>query len=127
MRKGYVYLLASKPYGTLYIGVTNNLSERVHAHRIGRGCDFTRKYNVTRLVWWEVHDLVVTAIQRETNMKRWKRDWKSISSTRRIRNGWACMKAEECLDLIDGWAGVRSASVRTPAHDERVEIAGICG
>lgn len=43
MRRGYVYILASKPYGTLYIGVTNNLSERVYAHRIGKGCNFTRK------------------------------------------------------------------------------------
>jgi len=76
MSKGYVYLLASKPFGTLYIGVTSNLAERVHAHRIGKGSSFTRKYGVTRLVWWEEHDLIVAAIQRETNMKKWKRDWK---------------------------------------------------
>lgn len=76
MRKGYVYLLASKPYGTLYIGVTNNLADRIFAHRIGKGSEFTRKYNVTRLVWWEEHQLVAAAIQSETNMKKWKRDWK---------------------------------------------------
>jgi len=76
MRRGYVYILASKPYGTLYIGVTNNLSERIYAHRIGKGCNFTRRYKVARLVWWEDHPLVVDAIQRETSMKRWKRDWK---------------------------------------------------
>ena len=76
MRKGYVYLLASKPYGTLYVGVTSNLAERVHAHRIGKGSHFTRKYHVTRLVWWEEHELVTDAIQRETSMKKWKRDWK---------------------------------------------------
>jgi len=76
MRKGYVYLLASKPYGTLYIGVTSNLAERVYAHRIGKGSSFTRKYEVTRLVWWEEHELVAAAIQRETNMKKWRRGWK---------------------------------------------------
>jgi putative endonuclease len=76
MRKGYVYMLASKPYGTLYIGVTNNLAERVYAHRIGKASKFTTKYEVTRLVWWEEHDLVADAIRRETNLKRWKRDWK---------------------------------------------------
>src|SRR5579863_5618289 len=76
MRKGYVYLLASKPYGTLYVGVTNNLYARILAHRDGRASEFTRKYKVTRLVWWEEHDLVASAIQRETNIKRWKRNWK---------------------------------------------------
>ena len=76
MRKGYVYLLASKPYGTLYIGVTDNLPERIFAHREGRASKFTKKYKVTRLMWWEEHELVVVAIQRETSMKRWKRDWK---------------------------------------------------
>ena len=72
MRKGYVYMLASKPYGTLYIGVTNNLAERVYAHRIGKASRFTTKHKVTRLVWWEEHDLVADAIRRETNLKRWK-------------------------------------------------------
>ena len=76
MRKGYVYLLASKPYGTLYIGVTHSLADRIYAHRIGTGSTFTRKYKVTRLVWWEEHQLLTDAIQRETNMKKWKRDWK---------------------------------------------------
>ena len=76
MRKGCVYLLASKPYGTLYIGVTSNLAERAHTHRIGKASHFTRKYRVTRLVWWEEHALIADAIQRETNMKKWKRDWK---------------------------------------------------
>ena len=76
MRKGYVYLLASKPFGTLYFGVTNNLPVRILAHRQGRASSFTKKYRVTRLVWWEEHELVATAIQRETSIKRWKRDWK---------------------------------------------------
>jgi putative endonuclease len=76
MRKGYVYLLASKRYGTLYMGVTSNLPERIFAHREGRASNFTKKYRVARLVWWEEHQLIATAIQRETSIKRWKRDWK---------------------------------------------------
>jgi len=73
---GFVYILASKPYGTLYVGVTSNLAARVYAHREGRGSVFTRRYNVTRLVLVEEYATVPEAIQRETNLKRWKRAWK---------------------------------------------------
>ncbi len=76
MRKGYVYILCNKRYGTLYIGVTSNMHERLHAHRLGTASAFTKKYGLTRLVYYEVHDLVADAIQRETNLKKWKRDWK---------------------------------------------------
>ena len=76
MRKGYVYILASKPYGTLYIGVTSDLRSRLRQHRIGVASTFTKKYGVTRLVYYEVHELLTSAIQRETSLKRWKRDWK---------------------------------------------------
>ena len=76
MRKGYLYILASKPYGTLYTGVTSNLAERLQQHRAGVASEFTKKYGVTRLVYYEIHDLVTDAIQRETNVKRWRRDWK---------------------------------------------------
>ena len=76
MRNGYVYILTNKPYGTLYIGMTSNLSERLMQHRSGTGSDFTMKYGLTRLVYYETHDLVTTAIARETSLKRWKRNWK---------------------------------------------------
>ncbi|MEY4879349.1 MAG: hypothetical protein RJB62_818, partial [Pseudomonadota bacterium] len=72
--KGYVYILASKPYGTLYTGVTTNLAERIYAHRQGTGSNFTRKYKVARLVLVEEYNLVAHAIQRETSLKRWNRD-----------------------------------------------------
>ncbi len=68
--------MASKRNGTLYLGVTSNLSERVAAHKDGRGSAFVKKYNVTMLVWFEEHALVVSAIQRETSLKRWPRKWK---------------------------------------------------
>ncbi len=76
MLVGYVYMLASKRNGTLYTGFTNNLYGRVQAHRQGRASAFTAKYNVTMLVRYEEHELVTSAIQRETNIKRWKRAWK---------------------------------------------------
>jgi putative endonuclease len=76
MRVGFVYILASKPYGTLYIGVTNDIGRRVYEHREGLASKFTKKYRVTRLVWFEVWPTVPQAIQRETSLKRWKRDWK---------------------------------------------------
>jgi putative endonuclease len=76
MRSGFVYILASKRNGTLYIGVTNNLIERVTQHREGHGSQFTKKYGVTKLVWFEEFALVCEAIQRETSLKRWPRKWK---------------------------------------------------
>ena len=76
MPQGYVYILASKRNGTLYIGVTNDLSARIYAHRCGRGSAFTKKYGIKMLVWYETYDLVTDAIQRETTLKHWVRKWK---------------------------------------------------
>ena len=71
----YVYMLASKKGGTLYIGVTNDLSRRVHEHS-QREKGFTAKYGAIRLVWYEAHDDIASAIQREKSLKRWRRQWK---------------------------------------------------
>ena len=73
---GWVYILASKRNGTLYTGVTNDLIGRVAAHKDGVGSKFTRRYGVTLLVWYEVHQRIEAAIQRETSIKRWNRKWK---------------------------------------------------
>ncbi|MES0882754.1 GIY-YIG nuclease family protein [Roseibium sp. SCP14] len=72
----FVYILASGLGGTLYVGVTNNLLKRVFEHRDGRGSEFTAKYGVHRLVYYEVHEEIEQAIQREKRIKRWKRAWK---------------------------------------------------
>jgi putative endonuclease len=72
----WVYLLASAPGGTLYVGVTNNLIRRVFEHREGAVDGFTRKYAVSRLVYYECHDTPAAAIQREKNIKHWSREWK---------------------------------------------------
>ncbi|WP_430430652.1 GIY-YIG nuclease family protein [Oceanicaulis sp.] len=71
-----VYLLASGRNGTLYCGSTGDLIKRVWEHRQGVGSRFTAKYAVHNLVWFEHHDVMDSAIQREHRIKRWKRVWK---------------------------------------------------
>ncbi|HUU03153.1 MAG TPA: GIY-YIG nuclease family protein [Myxococcota bacterium] len=71
-----VYILASKRNGTLYTGVTSDLRKRVWEHQNHLADGFTKKYNVNRLVYYEVHDNPTTAIKREKSLKRWHRDWK---------------------------------------------------
>lgn len=75
-KRGYVYLMASKPNGTLYIGVTSDLLKRVWEHRDGVADGFTRRYGCKTLVWFEVHDRIEEAIRREKQMKEWRRAWK---------------------------------------------------
>jgi putative endonuclease len=72
----YVYILASKIGGTLYIGVTNNLIRRVYVHREKLAEGFTKKYGVAMLVYYEVHTEIEAAIVREKQMKKWNRAWK---------------------------------------------------
>ena len=72
----WVYILASRPGGTLYVGVTNNLIRRVYEHRNALVEGFTRRYGVKKLVYYEQHDTAVSAIQREKNIKHWSREWK---------------------------------------------------
>ena len=70
----YVYLLASKPYGTLYIGVTSDLAKRVYEHKSKAVPGFTARYGIDRLVWFEAHASVEAAIRREKQIKEWKRE-----------------------------------------------------
>ena len=76
MKQFYVYILASKKNGTLYVGVTSDIRKRIYEHREGLYDGFTKQHSIKRLVWYEVHDTVATAIQREKNLKDWKREWK---------------------------------------------------
>lgn len=73
MNNAYVYILASRPRGALYIRITNNLVRRVWEHKSGFGSSFVRRYYIYRLVWFEQHDLITMAIQREKSIKRWRR------------------------------------------------------
>ena len=72
----YVYLLASKPYVTLYVGVTSDLAKRVFEHKSKAVPDFTARYGVDIVVWFEAHASVEAAIRREKQIKEWKREWK---------------------------------------------------
>lgn len=71
-----VYLLASQRNGTLYVGVTSNLLTRIHKHRHGLLPGFTKEYAVKLLVWFEQHETMESAIQREKRIKKWNRAWK---------------------------------------------------
>ncbi|MCK1756608.1 GIY-YIG nuclease family protein [Bradyrhizobium sp. 137] len=73
----YVYILASRRDGAIYVGITNDLVRRVYEHRIKAVPGFTTKYNITRLVWFETYDDPIAAISREKELKKWKRAWKT--------------------------------------------------
>jgi putative endonuclease len=72
----YVYILASRKDGATYIGVTNDIVRRIYEHRIKAVPSYTSRYNITRLVWFEIYDDPVSAISREKEIKKWKRAWK---------------------------------------------------
>ena len=76
MGQYFVYILASKKNGTLYIGVTNNLLKRVYEHKNNLVEGFTQKYDVHNLVYYEIFRSIQDAITREKNIKKWKRKWK---------------------------------------------------
>ena len=96
----WVYLLASRPRGTLYIGVTNGLIRRVDEHRAGTASAFTRKYKVHMLVWFDEFPSPEVAIQREKTMKEWPRAWK-VNLIERDNPHW--------IDLYPSLPGVAPA------------------
>ncbi|MEN0105228.1 MAG: GIY-YIG nuclease family protein [Pseudomonas sp.] len=71
-----VYILASHKNGTLYIGVTSNLIQRIWQHRNDSAPGFTRRYGIHTLVYYEVHEDMPSAITREKQLKKWRREWK---------------------------------------------------
>ncbi len=76
MKGGWIYFLTNRPNGTLYVGVTNDLARRISEHKSGATGGFTKKYYLKRLVYFEHHEEIQAAIQRETSIKRWPRAWK---------------------------------------------------
>ena len=86
----YVYILASKRNGTLYVGVTSDLIKRVYEHKNNLVTGFTQKYDVHNLVYYEVTESIESALRREKQLKKWKREWK----IRLIEKG-----NPECKDL----------------------------
>ncbi len=92
-RQPCVYILASKRNGTLYAGVTSNLIKRIWEHKNNQVDGFTSRYKVHTLVWYEVHETMESAIQREKAIKFWKRAWK-IKTIEQLNPNW--------LDLYQG-------------------------
>ena len=83
----WVYIMASKPFGTLYVGMTSELAHRVYQHREGLVEGFTKRHNVKMLVFCEEHATAAAAIQREKNIKRWPRSWK-VDLIRKMNPEW---------------------------------------
>lgn len=75
-RQPAVYIVASDRNGTIYVGVTSNLLGRIYQHRSGEIGGFTERYHVKRLVWFEPHERMESAILREKQLKNWRRAWK---------------------------------------------------
>ena len=86
----YVYIMASKRNGTLYVGVTNDLIRHVYEHKTNGVEGFTEKYRVHKLVYWEQSDSVESALQREKQLKRWNRQWK-IALIEKENSNWQDM------------------------------------
>lgn len=76
MLNSYIYIISNKPNGVLYTGVTSDLKKRIWQHKQGNIEGFSKKYNLKKLVWFEVHDDISEAIKREKQLKKWNRDWK---------------------------------------------------
>jgi putative endonuclease len=89
----YTYILASRRNGTLYIGHTDSLIDRVEQHREGEKAHFTRRYGVHTLVWYEIHDSREDAFKHERRLKKWNRIWK-IEMIERFNPGWADLYPE---------------------------------
>ena len=92
----YVYILASRKHGTLYVGVTRDLIGRVYQHKNKVVAGFTRRHSIGLLVWFECYDDPLTAIAREKEIKKWRREWK-INLIERTNPGW--------VDLYESLAG----------------------
>src|SRR3954471_9574283 len=75
MAGGFVYIMSNRRDGILYVGVTGDLPKRIYEHRSGVIAGFTKRYGLKRLVWFEPHDEIRSAIQREKTMKHWSRAW----------------------------------------------------
>jgi putative endonuclease len=90
----FIYILASKKNGTLYVGVTSDLIYRMLQHKNNVFVGFTTQYNVKTLVYYEVHSDITEAIKREKNIKSWRRDWK-ISLIERDNPYWKELHVKE--------------------------------
>lgn len=113
----WVYILASRARGTLYIGVTNNILERVALHRARNGSRFTARYSVSMLVWFEEFDRVDEAIQREKSLKRYRRSWK-INLVEQSNPQWIDLYSGLAARNDFGNSATRPMDPRTKSEDD---------
>jgi len=111
----FVYILASKPWGTLYVGVTSDIQARVFQHKQGLIDGFTKKYNVKTLVYFEEHATAADAIHREKRLKKWTRTWK-INLIRTDNPDWNDLAAAWYPDMptkeeIEKWVARTSRAM----------------
>ncbi len=112
MKKGYVYILSNKYRTTFYIGVTSQIKRRILEHKNGEGSEFTSKYNLTDLVYYEKIEGMDECIAREKQLKQWRRDWK-IDLIKEDNPEMADL-AEGWYEKEDGIWVVRSCSLGDP-------------
>ena len=110
MKTYHIYILANKRNGTLYIGVTNNLEHRIYEHKNNLIDGFTKKYQIHKLVYCEETNDVVSALQREKELKKWSRSWK-IRLIEKENKNWD--------DLARGWVSATLPRIITS------DLAGI--
>jgi len=91
----YVYMLASKRNGTLYLGVTSDIVKRVWQHKNGLAEGFTKKYGIKRLVYYEIHEDAENAMKREKQLKKWRRAWK-VELVEEKNSEWRDLYADIC-------------------------------
>ena len=95
-KPGFVYIMASRRNGTLYIGVTSDLSARVYAHREGLIGGFTKRYGCKMLVWYACFEDIQAVRQRELQMKEWRRVWK-LQAIESMNREWRDLYPDACL------------------------------
>ena len=103
---GWVYIMASKRNGTLYTGVTSDLQRRAYEHRSGEVKGFTSRYGCKTLVWYERHDNIVAAIEREKEIKKYRRGWK-VELIEGFNPDWADL-FEACYERDNPGDAIRS-------------------
>ena len=111
----YVYLLASRKQGTLYLGVTNDLARRIYQHKTKTLSGFTSRYDVNRLVWYECYDDPTNAIEREKELKKWRRAWK-IDLIEKANPNWKDLYEDIAASTAPGF---RVRAFGAPRNDAR--------
>jgi putative endonuclease len=105
MRNPHVYILASMPRGTLYVGVTSDIAQRMAEHRQGLFGGFTKRYRVHQLAYHEYFETIEAAIQRERRLKGWQRAWK-IRLIESMNQEWLDLYDEATGEIHDGPADI---------------------